>query len=65
VAPDPVVRDQLVQVHIELGRIYRARGSTAVAYAHAGMAAAVDPDDGGIGALRLARAASGQSGHLS
>jgi predicted TPR repeat methyltransferase len=54
------VSDHLVETHVELGRIYLARGSTTVAYDHAGRAAAIDPDDSGVAALRLAIAAGSQ-----
>lgn len=53
-----VVRDALVEAHVELGHVYLARGDSDSAYEHAGLAAALDPDDWSVVALRQAIGAS-------
>ncbi len=52
------VRDALLEAHIELGHVYLARGDSDSAYEHAGMAAAIDPDDWSVVALRQALGAA-------
>lgn len=52
------LRDDLVAVHLELGHAYLTRSDFVRATAHAGEAAALDPEDSGVLALRIAIAAA-------
>ena len=55
-----VLRDDMVGVHLELGHAYLTRSNYNRATAHAGEAAALDPENPGVLALRIA-IASGRS----
>ena len=52
------LRDDMVAVHLELGHAYLTRSGFVRATAHAGAAAALDPEDSGVLALRTAIAAA-------
>ncbi|MCE9582759.1 MAG: hypothetical protein K8T20_09720 [Planctomycetes bacterium] len=52
------LRDDLVSVHVELGHAYLTRSDFVRATAHAGEASALDPEDSGVLALRIAIAAA-------
>lgn len=52
------LRDDQVAVHVELGHVYASRSSFARATAHAGAAAALDPENPAVLALRVAIAAA-------
>lgn len=56
------VRDDLVSVHLELGHAYLTRSSFVKATAHAGEAAALDPESPEVLALRVAIAAARPGG---
>lgn len=52
------LRDDLVSVHLELGHAYLTRSDFVRATAHAGEAAAIDPENSGVLGLRIAIAAA-------